>query len=53
MLKLDFKQGYNFASIPLVIVPRRSSDCRLSFSVTSDAEKVSNTSEQKIMLYIR
>ena len=52
-LHLNYREGYNAAVIPLTIVPLKSSDCALTFSVTSDAKKVSNTTTEQVYLYIK
>ncbi|MBQ9339380.1 MAG: hypothetical protein IJS13_03500 [Paludibacteraceae bacterium] len=52
-LHLNYHEGYNLAGIPLTIVPLRSSDCRLTLGVTSDAKKVENSVEEHIYLYIK
>ena len=48
-----FKEGYNGAYVPVRFVPIRSRDTRLTFSVTSDAEQVSNTDKMSVWVYVR
>ena len=52
-LHFEYKTGYNGAFIPLSIIPLRSSDIQLTFSVSSDAKKVSNTTTERIYMYVR
>ena len=52
-LYFEYKSGYNAAGMPLQIVPLVHRDCKLSFSMESDAKRVENTRTETFYFYVR